>query len=123
MKLQINGTTYPVSGRPSFRDPVRFCIPKDKPDPGNLGEALTLTDDDGNIIREITVGGYSRWDISGDTLTGTNIPEPEPLPPTAPPTTIEDLENAMCELDEGYDARISATEDAICELDMAINGV
>lgn len=31
-------------------------------------------------------------------------------------------EDAICELDAGYDERISSIEDALCELDEALNG-
>lgn len=32
------------------------------------------------------------------------------------------MENAVCELDTGYDERLSAVEDALCELDSLLNG-
>ena len=34
----------------------------------------------------------------------------------------EAVEDAICELDAGYDGRISAIEDALCELDESLNG-
>lgn len=34
----------------------------------------------------------------------------------------EAAEAALCELDAGYSERMSAVEDAICDLDMRVNG-
>lgn len=53
--------------------------------------------------------------------TAGTIPEPEPEP-SPQPTEVELLEDVICTLDAEYDARITATEDAICELDMMMNG-
>jgi hypothetical protein len=92
MKLIINGTAYACTGRPSFRDPVGFCLPGDKPDTAKLGDTLTLQDNDGNALREVTVAEFARWYIDGDTLVGTNAPEPVPVEPTPPaPTETEKL--------------------------------
>ena len=121
MKLIINDQNYPVRGVPTFKDPVRFCIPGEKPEIAGLGATMTLATDEGEALREITVGDYARWYISGDLLIGTNAPEPEPQQPTAPATTIEDLENALCEMDAANEARLAGVENALCELDMMIN--
>ena len=92
MKLLINGTAYACTGRPSFHDPVRFCLPGDKPDTAKLGDTLTLTSDDGVVLRAVAAGSYQRWYISGDELIGTNAPEPVPVePPTPAPTETERL--------------------------------
>lgn len=92
MKLFINGTPYLCTGRPSFTDPVRFTLPEDKPSTDALGETLTLQDDDGNVLREVTVADFARWYIDGDALVGTNAPVPVPVEPTPPvPTATEKL--------------------------------
>ena len=44
-----------------------------------------------------------------------------PLAQQAVENTIA-TENAICELDEGYDQRIGAVETALCELDKQTNG-
>lgn len=42
---------------------------------------------------------------------------------TAPvKATVASVENAVCELDEHTDERMGALEDALCDLDAAING-
>ena len=92
MKLIINGTAYACTGRPSFHDPVGFCLPGDKPDATKLGYTLSLQDNDGNALREVTVAEFARWYIDGDTLVGTNAPEPVPTVPQPPaPTETEKL--------------------------------
>ena len=92
MKLIINGTAYACTGRPSFTDPVRFTLPEDKPSTDALGVTLTLQDNDGNALREVPVAEFARWYIDGDTLVGTNAPEPVPVePPTPAPTETEKL--------------------------------
>jgi hypothetical protein len=92
MKLLINDTAYACTGRPSFTDPVRFCLPGDKPSTDALGETLILQDNDGNVLREVTVADCARWYIDGDELVGTNAPEPVPVEPTPPvPTETEKL--------------------------------
>ena len=92
MKLLINGTACACTGRPSFTDPVRFTLPEGKPDATKLGDTLTLTSDDGFVLRAVAVGSYQRWYISGDELIGTNAPEPVPTVPQPPaPTETEKL--------------------------------
>lgn len=124
MKLLINGTAHACTGRPSFTDPVCFTLPADKPGTVELGETLILQDDDGNVLREITVTDYARWYIDGDLLVGTNAPEPTPVEPTpqAPQTTAAELSDALCGMDAAIDERLSAVEDALCDLDSAANG-
>ena len=53
-------------------------------------------------------------------MTEGEVPEVEEEEPE--PTEVELLEQAICDLDAEYDERITATEDAICELDMMLNG-
>jgi len=124
MKLLVNGTAYACTGRPSFTDPVCFSLPADKPGAAALGEVLTLQDNDGNVLREITVADCARWYIDGDALIGTNAPEPTPVEPTpqAPQTTAAEVSDALLELDAAYDTRMSAIEDALCCLDSTVNG-
>lgn len=124
MKLLINGTAYACTGRPSFTDPVCFSLPADKPGAAALGEVLTLQDNDGTVLRGITVADFARWYIDGDLLVGTNAPEPVPVTPTptAPVTTAAEVSDALLELDAAYDTRMSAIEDALCDLDSAANG-
>lgn len=124
MKLLINGTAYTCTGRPSFMDPVFFELPGDKPGTGALGETLILQDNDGNVLREITVMDFSRWYIAGDILVGTNAPVPEPVTPEpeAPQITAAEVSDALCEMDAANEKRFSAVEDALCGLDSQING-
>lgn len=124
MKLLINGTAYACTGRPSFHDPVRFCLPGDKPDTAKLGDTLTLTSDDGFVLRAVAVGSYQRWYISGDELIGTNAPEPVPTvpEPQAPTITAAAVSDALLELDANSETRLSAIEDALCDLDARLNG-
>ena len=124
MKLLVNGTAYACAGRPSFTDPVCFSLPADKPGTDALGEALILQDDDGNVLREITVADFARWYIDGDLLVGTNAPKPVPVTPTpeAPQTTVAELSDALCGMDAAIDERLSAVEDALCSLDSTVNG-
>ena len=119
MKLIINGTAYACTGRPSFTDPVRFTLPEDKPSTDALGETLTLQDNDGNALREVTVADFARWYIDGDTLVGTNAPEPVPTvpQPQAPTITAAAVSDTLLEMDAAYDTRLSAIEDALCDLD------
>ncbi|MEA4947052.1 MAG: hypothetical protein VB058_05765 [Oscillospiraceae bacterium] len=124
MKLLVNGTAYACTGRPSFTDPVCFSLPADKPGAAALGEVLTLQDNDGTVLRGITVADFARWYIDGDLLVGTNAPEPEPVTPepSIPTATIADIEDALCKMDAANDSRISEVEDALCGLDTQING-
>ena len=105
MKLYINNTAYPCTGRPSFEDPVRFELPGDKPDAAALGNTLILKDDDGNLLREVDISAITlRRYFEGDVLICTNTPEPEPVTPVTPgPTTeerIAELEAALAALKE-----------------------
>jgi len=103
MKLIINGAAYGCAGRPSLRDPVRFNLPGGQPDPSVLGDTVSLRDDGGTVLREIAVADYSRWYISGNSLIGTNAPEPEPVEPIEPMAeetlTQADIAGALIDLD------------------------
>lgn len=74
MKLIINNTEYPCTGKPSFGSVVRFNLPVDKPDVEELSGTIKLCSNDGFVLREIVSENYMRWYISGDTLVGTNAP-------------------------------------------------
>jgi hypothetical protein len=105
MKLIINGAAYVCTGRPSFTDPVRFCLPGDKPDVTALGNTLSLRTDEGDILRDVDISAMTaRRYFDGDWLTITNIPEPEPVTPPAPTPTLDDrvttLETAFTALKE-----------------------
>lgn len=96
MKLIINGAAYGCAGRPSLRDPVRFNLPGGQPDPAALGEVLSLRDNEGTVLREISVADYTRWYVSGAYLVGTNAPEPaEPVEPEPAAPSADEDQNAL----------------------------
>lgn len=103
MKILVNGTAYTCTGRPSLKDPVRFDLPGGQPDPAALGDVISLQDDSGTVLREITVAGFSRWYVDGTSLIGTTAPEPaaagEPEEPTDPEATDTDVLNALLGVD------------------------
>lgn len=93
MNILVNDTDYACTGKPSLRDPVRFNLPDGQPDPAALGDVISLRDDSGTVLRDVAVADFSRWYVSGESLIGTNAPEPVETEPTEPePAEVTDTD-------------------------------
>lgn len=80
------------------------------------------------IPHGLVTPGYPFGDVEAEEIDGImtvtkwteiDIPEPEPYTPEPEDTTsVQDLEDAMCELETATNERLDAIEEALCELDL-----
>lgn len=109
MYVITNGQQYPCVGFKDAGDEARLTLSGDDV-PSALSDMVRLHQDDGYILRCLTVADYERWEMAGHTLVLTNRPVPEPVPepePVAPTPTVED---AMLDMLADLDYRVSQQE-------------
>lgn len=88
------------------------------------GEIMTEKRDRNHIPDGYTIEIYGDRDEIDVVTSWTPIPQPEPVIPPTPPepveddTTIQDLEDALIELETATNERLDAIEEALCELDL-----
>lgn len=109
MYVITNGQQYPCVGFRITEDEVRLTLSGDDV-PSALSDMVRLHQDDGYMLRCLTVADYERWEMAGRTLVLTNRPMPEPSPepePMAPTPTVED---AMLDMLADLDYRVNQQE-------------
>lgn len=107
MYIKINNQTYPCSRRIVSSDEVKYLGIQTEP---VIGEIVELFRDDGFEMAEDDVSGYARRVYENGTLTYTNKPEPEPMPPVPHEDSVEDIllemaadhEERLCLLELGF---------------------
>lgn len=97
MKLYIKNEEYEVIDKPSLTDPVTFHLATQPSD--DLGDILSLKDNNGFLLCDIRVSDYKYWTVMGSIVSGTNYksedPGPGPEPPPMP--TYDDMAAAIKE--------------------------
>ena len=107
MKLTTNNQTYAlVSARLSEDGCVLTAA-----EPVAVGAVLTLTSDDGTVLREYAVADYLRCVVDGCTVRLTNTPEPTPVPVDVEAVRAE----VLTALSAAQEAAITAGVDVVTE--------
>ena len=111
MYIETNKQQYRCTGATLSGDPLRFTLPDGGPE--SCGDTVGLYQDDGFLLRELDVSGYTRKAMQGSTLVITNQPEPAPTPEPGPAPMTE-LEAALDMLAD-HDYRLSLQELGLAE--------
>ena len=112
MYIKINGNRYVCTGRPVITGgTLWFRLPNGGPElDGSPTGTLLLCQDDGFVLREIPLEGYTRWGMEGRTLTITNLPVQEPDLSALRATKLSELSSACnAAIVAGCDVTLSAT--------------
>ena len=92
MYIIYNDEKYPCKCKPSST--MRYSgLPDDFPAP--VSGIIELYADDGFLMRSDVTEDYLRQTFAGGVLTLTNTPEPEPVEPSEPEPTAEEILDAM----------------------------
>jgi hypothetical protein len=97
MYIETNKQQYRCTGATLSGDPMRFTLPDGGPE--SCGDMVGLYQDDGFLLRELDVSGYTRKGMRGSTLVITNQPEPAPTPEPGPDTTPTEFEKLRADVD------------------------
>lgn len=109
MYVMTNGQQYPCAGFKDAGDEARLTLSGDDV-PSALSDMVRLHQDDGYMLRCLTVADYARWEMAGHTLVLTNRPVPEPVPEPEPETPTQTVQEAMLDMLADLDYRVSQQE-------------